>query len=118
MHIGLMCEKMDAEYESVAGKCKTLTALAKHPTYKSSTQDSIAHVKSLLDMIIRRLELKGKKFSPFFSASDADIDSMLECIDSTVEKRESLTAKNIDSKEGLVRFLSSTLQFSDQEVWI
>ena len=27
MHIGLMREKMDAEYESVAGKCKTLTAL-------------------------------------------------------------------------------------------
>ena len=72
-------------------------------------------------MIIRRLELKGKKFTPFFSASDADFDSVwdqLQCIDSTVERRESLTAKNIDSKEGLVRFLSSTLQFSDQEVWI
>ena len=69
-------------------------------------------------MTIRRLELKGKKF---FSASDADIDSMwnqLQCIDSTVERRESFTANNIDSKEGLVRFLSSTLQFSDQEVWI
>ena len=55
--IGLMREKMDAEYESVAGKCKTLTALrepvAKHPTFKSSTQDSIAHVKSLLVMIVQ-----------------------------------------------------------------
>ena len=40
--------------------------------------DSIAHVKSLLVMLMERLELKGKKFSSFPSASDQDIGSMWE----------------------------------------
>ena len=93
-------------------KCNSLAdlrdAAVKFPSFKSTTLDSLAHVKSLLVKLLERLELKGKKFTPFFPASDSDIDSMWEqllAIDSSIEKGESLTAKNISSKENLVAFM-------------
>ena len=51
-------------------------------------------------MLMEHLELKGKKFSSFPSASDEDIDSMWEAvqaIDPLTEKDESLTKKNLSS---------------------
>ena len=65
-------------------------------------------MKSLLVMLLERLELKGKKFSSFPSASEQDIDSMWETvqeIDSTIQKDESLTKKNLPSKQELTAFL-------------
>ena len=50
----------------------------------------------------------GKKFSSFPPASEQDIDSMWETvqeIDLTIEKDESLTKKNLPSKQGLTAFL-------------
>ena len=62
--IGLMREKGDAEFEAQAAKCNSLTALReaaeRMPNFRSSALDSVAHVKSLLVMLLERLELKGK----------------------------------------------------------
>ena len=110
--VGLMREKMDEEFETEAAKCKSLRDLRdcskRIPDFKSTALDTVAHVKSLLVMLLGRLELKGKKFSAFPAASETDIDSMwdeLLAIDSTVERNESLTNKNITSKQGLAAFL-------------
>ena len=110
--VGLMREKGDDEFEAEADKCKSLATLRdaakRRPEFRAAALDSIAHVKSLLVMLLERLELKGKKFSSFPSASEQDIDSMWEVIqeiDSTIEKDESLTKKNLSSKQDLSAFM-------------
>lgn len=78
--IGLMREEGDPDFESEAAKCNSLASLRdaaeRMPNFKSSALDSVAHVKSLLAMLVQRLELKGKKFCSFTAASDNDIDTM------------------------------------------
>ena len=102
----------DTEFEVQAAKCNSLAALReaaeRTPGFRSSALDSVAYVKSLLVMLLERLELKGKKFSPFAPSSEDDIDSMwskLLIVDSTFQKDESLTKKNLPSKQGLMVFL-------------
>ena len=111
--VGLMCEKMDDDFEGEAMKCNSLASLCdaakRFPDFKSTALDSVAHVKSLLVMLLERLELKGKKFSAFSAASEADVDSMWDedfAIDSSLEKDESLTKKNLSLKYNLVAFLN------------
>ena len=93
-------------------KCTSLATLRdaakRRPEFRTAALDSIAHVKSLLVMLLERLELKGKKFASFPSASEQDIDSMWETvqvIDSTLEKDESLTKNYFLTKEALAAFL-------------
>ena len=100
--VGLMREKGDDEFEAEAKKCTSLATLCdaanRWPEFRTAALDSIAHVKLLLVMLLERLELKGKKFSSFPSASEQDIDSMWEMvqvIDSTIQKDESLTKKSL-----------------------
>ena len=109
--IGLMQEKGDTGFEAEAAKCKSVIALCEAavcvPNFRSAL-DSVAHVKSLLVMLLERLELKGKKFSSFAPSTEDDIDSMwseLLIVDSTLQKDESLTKKNLPSKQGLMAFL-------------
>lgn len=63
--------------------------------------------KSLLAMLVQRLQLKSIKFS-LIAASDNDIYTMwseLLAVDSALNKDESLTRKSISSKHGLAAFL-------------
>ena len=80
----------------------------RRPEFKSAALDRIAHIKSLLVMLLGRLELKGKKFSSFPSASEQDKDSMWEMvqeIDSAIDKNEQLTKKKLASREELTAYL-------------
>ena len=65
--VGLMREKGDSDFEAEAAKCNSIAALrgaTQHmPNFRTEALDSIAHVKSLLVMLLERLELKKKKFS-------------------------------------------------------
>ena len=75
------------------------------PNFRCSALDSVAHVKSMLVMLLERLELK--KFSSFAPSTEDDIHAMwsgLLIVDSALQKDESLT-KNLPSKQGLVAFL-------------
>ena len=59
-------------------------------------------------MLLKCLELKGKEFSSFSSGSEQDTDFMWEIVqvmDSSIEKDESLTKKNRLSKQGLTAFM-------------
>ena len=62
--VGLMRESGDTEFEAQAAKCNSLAALheaaERTPGFRSSPLDSVAHVKSLLVMLLERLELKVK----------------------------------------------------------
>ena len=72
----VMSEEMEVEVE----KCNSMKALRavaeRKPTFKESSLDSIAPVKILLTDIVRRLELKGKKFSVFTAASSEELDEL------------------------------------------
>ena len=88
----------------------TLRDAAERSTdFRSKALDSVAHVKSLLVMLCQRLELKGKKFSSFCSATEAEIESMWEeilIVDSSLKKDESITKKTLPSKKNLIAFLN------------
>ena len=75
-----MQEKGDTGFEAEATKCNSLVALREAakcvPNFRSSAFDSVAHVKSMLVMLLERLELKCKKFSSFVLSTEDDIDSM------------------------------------------
>ena len=68
--VGLMREKGDSEFEAEAAKRNSIATLCdaakRHPKFRSAALDGIAHVKSLLVMLLERLELKGKTFSSSF----------------------------------------------------
>ena len=79
--------------------------------------DSVAHVKSLLVMLLERLELKGKKFLSFAPSSEDDINSMwskLLIVDSALQKDESLTKKNpfLTRSDGVFKALLYTSPLS------
>ena len=64
-------KKLDLDF-LCAGRATLHEAAKRRPVFKAEALDSIAHVKSLLVMLMERLELKGKKFSSLPSASDQD----------------------------------------------
>ena len=78
--IGLMQEKGDSDIESKVVKCNSLVAFrdaSEHVSdFRTSLLDSIAHVKSLLTMLLERLKLKNKKFSLFDCCTESEIESM------------------------------------------
>ena len=100
-----MRKKGDSQFEVEAAKCNSLATLRdaakRQPEFMSAALDSIAHVKCLLVMLLERLELKGKTFSSLPPASEADIELMWDevlVVDSTLQKDEPITKKNIASK--------------------
>lgn len=110
--VGLMREKGDDEFEKEASKCNSLTSLRetakKDPNFKSAAIDSLSHVKSLLVQVLRRLKLKDKTFTPFFPASEIDIDTLWNeaiRVDSTLNREESITTKKLPGKKDLNAFL-------------
>ena len=109
--IGLMRQEMDPTFEAEVKKYNSLATLRdaarKVVDFKTTALNSIAHVKSLLVMLLDHLELKGKKFCIFSAASEDDLDLMwreVQKVDSTLVKDKSLTKKSLPSKPGLVSF--------------
>lgn len=99
--IGLMCPEMDPAFEAEVKKCKNLAKLRdaarRVADFKTTALDSVAHVKSLLVMLLDRLELKGKKFCMFLATSEDNLDLMwseVQKVDSILVKDESLTKKS------------------------
>ena len=65
-------------------------------------------MSNLLVMLLEKLELKGKKFSSFAPSTEDNIDSVwseLLIVDSTLQKDEFLTKRNLPSKQDLMAFL-------------
>ena len=94
---------MDDEFEKTAQRCKSLKDLRKKATesadFKSMAMaiDSVSHVKSLLAMLFRRLELKEEKFTILNAASEEMIDEMMSVLNviEPVSSMESITKASL-----------------------
>ncbi len=111
--IGLMRTRMSEEAERELKNCNSLVQLrisgGKH---KEEIKKSLQAMISLLSDIVRRLELKKKKFEIFESASDDDILNfweLLQTVDSTLT-RDDTTKKNIKNKDDLKSFFDHCCQ--------
>ena len=71
---------MPEEMEAEATKCNSLKALRavaeRNVGFKEAAMDSIAPVKILLTDIVRRLELKERKFNVFTAATGEEMDRL------------------------------------------
>jgi len=110
--VGLMRKEMEPKYKDEAAKCNSLATLQNTAErvegFDTAIVDSISPVKCLLVKLLERLELKGKKFLSYTTASDTEIGELwskvLE-VDSTLEREVSVTKKLLPTKLGLVAFL-------------
>ena len=89
--VGLARKEMGQEFEKMAtkaGSMKDLRRLAeKEPGFKDAAVDSMASVKILLTQVLQRLQLKGKAFQMFTSASAEELEqfcSSLHCFDDSL----------------------------------
>ena len=77
--VALAREKMPDEMEAEAARCNSLEALRKvaerKPEFRSACLDSVAPVKVILSDMVRRLELKEKKFEVFTAATQEELDA-------------------------------------------
>ena len=66
------------EFEKAVKSAKNIKDIRKSCSgFKSDVSKSLKSPKDLIASIITRLELKGRKFEVFESASEAEIDSFL-----------------------------------------
>ena len=107
-----MRDKMDERFEEEAAKCNSLATLReaakRSPGFQDTALDSIAHLKCLLTSLTERLELKGKKFTTFSAANEADIEELWKSVlqvDPSLNKEEKITKRNLQSKKDLVAYL-------------
>ena len=70
--------KMPDEMEALAKNCNSLKALLKvtqgKPQFRDVCLDALAPVKVLLNDVVRRLELKEKKFEVFTAATENELN--------------------------------------------
>ncbi len=78
--VGVMRKGGSSESEAVITKCNNMKQLRKlaekQPSLVDDVLDSIARVKILLSDLMIRLELKGKPFGVYHSASTTDIEDV------------------------------------------
>ena len=94
--IGIMREKMGEQFEKAVENCKHLKDLRDNCfQYRSDVSSSLKSPKDLISSIMDCLELKGRKFNVFESASNDEINqffSILLKVDSLLTK-DSMTRK-------------------------
>lgn len=93
--IGIMRAKMGDDFERTVEKCSNLKKLrVECSSHKEDLKLSIKPCKELICYVLKRLELKGKKFKIFSSASD---DEIMEFWKAVQIIDQSLTSANISS---------------------
>ena len=88
--------------------------------FKSDVSKSVKSPKDLIASIITRLELKGRKFEVFESASKAEIDSFFDVllkVDSLITK-DHTTRKAFESLTSLKSFISHCCLFRKYAITI
>ncbi|XP_070556692.1 uncharacterized protein [Ptychodera flava] len=80
--VGVMRKEMSDESEKLLQKCNSMKDVRemakKNPQLKEDIKDSIQQPVSLISSIVQNLQLKEEKFSVFTSASDEEIDQLLD----------------------------------------
>lgn len=109
--VGVMREKMGDEFEKHVSKCKQLRANC--TMHKDDVAQSLAPTKELLMSILKRLQLHGKSFEVFQSATESEGDAFWELllsIDSSIT-REDTTKAALKKLTDLNAFIYSLLSF-------
>ena len=109
-----MREKMGEQFEKAVVNCKRLKDLRdKCFEHRSDVSSSFRLPKDLIRSIMVLLELKGRKFNVFESASDNDMDqffSTLLKVDSLITK-DSMARKSVEKLACLQAFFSHCCLF-------
>lgn len=101
--IGIMQAKMGDAFEKHVQGCKNLKQIRLAcKDHIDDVAQSLAPMKELLSSILRRLQLKGKKFDLFNSATEMEIDSFWEVLLSigatlTKENKSQVSINNMAS---------------------
>ena len=111
--VALARQQMPDEMETEAARCNSLKTLRKvaerRPEFRSACLDSVAPAKVLLTDIVRRLELKEKKFEVFTAATQEELDAFWTsqlAVDAEFQRQctDSISAKDFSPR--LAEFLA------------
>ena len=112
--IGIMRSKGCNEFEDCISKYNSLKDIREScMEFKEEITDSLKQPKDLLASILVRLELKGKKFNIFQSATQQEIEDFWEIlltIDSSLT-RDDTTQKSLEKLKSLQHFISHCCTF-------
>ncbi len=115
--VGVMRQRMSDEMEKSIQNANSMadvrSAATKTPGLKESfINDSVKPTISLLSEVLGRLSLKGKPFQMMDSPSEADLDTLFDCvhrIDPTVQRTHT-EKRHLPSLKGLAAFLEHCCQ--------
>ena len=123
--IGIMRKQMGDEFESAISSAKNLKGLraaASCDSFRAGVSESLKTPKDLINSVMVRLELKGKKFQRLFeSATDEEIElffNVLHKIESSLNKAQHTTLKSIENLDSLQAFFSHCCVFRKYSVTI
>ena len=112
---------MADDFEKCAFRCKTLKQLRDGCLqHKNNVAESLSQPKELLNSILKRLQLHGRKFEVFQSASESEIDDFWEIlllIDASLTKNDT-TKSSLQKFTALNEFMSHCCTFRKYSVSI
>ena len=113
--VGVMRAKGGEDLEKALLKCSSLKKIRMEcAAYKEDVKLSLSPTKELISNVLKRLELKGKKFEIFNSASDEEISELWDClltIDQSLSQDISISQSTLKGFPSLVEFISHCCTF-------
>ena len=114
--VGLARSEMSSEFEAIIRKCSNLSDLRQQLTScKEELSDSLSHVKIRLHSLFSRLQLHGKEFEIYYSATDEELRefwSALITLDSTLKEGGTYRKDNISQHVKVAEFIEHCCQRS------
>uniref|UniRef100_A0A1X7TME8 Uncharacterized protein n=1 Tax=Amphimedon queenslandica TaxID=400682 RepID=A0A1X7TME8_AMPQE len=114
--VGLARSEMSSEFETVIRKCSNLSDLRQQLTScKEELSDSLSHVKIRLHSLFSRLQLHGKAFEIYHSATNEELSefwSALIALDSTLMEGGTYRKDNISQHVKVAEFIEHCCQRS------
>jgi hypothetical protein len=119
--VGVMRAKMSDEFEKVISGCNNLKDLrAGCKGYEDGVRGALAPAKELLSNIFKRLELKGKSFEIFESATSQEIEefwNILLSVDASINSTN-VTKASLAKFKSLNQFISHCCTFRRYSITI
>ena len=113
--VGVMRAKVGDNLEKALVKCSSLKEIrVEWAHYKEDVKLSLSPTKELISDVLKRLELKRKKFEIFNSASDEEISDLWDCllkIDRSLSQDVNISQSTLKSFPSLVEFISHCCTF-------
>ena len=107
-----MSDEMEMAIQNANSMAHVRSAATKTPGLKEGFSASVKPAITLLEEVLRRLSLKGKSFEMMDSPSEADLDTLFDCIhkiDPVVERTHT-EKRHLPSLQGLSALLDHCCQ--------